>query len=626
MPPRSSRLNLFGSGIPPWVGKGSHHSTRAPGSQSAGYHADLTIPGYKPKTPTVAPPAGEAATAPAAPSGGYEGSRRAYHRAVQALPTPTAPSGILAAVSGLLTPGGSSLHPRELAEVAHTLGVVPKALSSATDSAAHDLTKAVKVAVNLPKTKVESPDVLGSPTIGQVVKSVRKGTAQRTPKGKLTIPATRKAERQLRQAQRAYQRHAVPQIQGIADPDQREFAEWLSHYTKIPPKLAGEWVKQEGGGWGSHGVSGGQAGEQNWLGVGYPGQPTPFSRSPYFNNTTPKRAAKATAEWMEGKIGSEFGYSAAPSIRKIAALAKAGAPEAAIRSYIEGPSQWGTGRIAQSGVTAEGAHVSPKVRETLVAAKQNARSIGINPTPFNGDVGPGTGPELITIRADAQGMVHWAESALGTPEGSAKQAGWASRYGLSQSQPWCANFISNGLARRGVPLPPNPNFVPSYESEWSGGRNIGTDLSKAKPGDLIAFSGEHIGLYVGNGEMVSGNFGNEVARSPVSAGPAPVSAILRPNYKGGKIQVSVQQAVPGSTPESTFGGPAEGSATPGAAETGGRSAGGPRTPPPAAFSNNVPVSELLSVLALSPQVNTLREESGEPDTGTIARILSRRRL
>ncbi len=57
---------------------------RKPGSQSAGYHSDLTIPGYQPKTPTVAPPPSEAARGPA---GDYAGAAKDYESAVTALPS-----------------------------------------------------------------------------------------------------------------------------------------------------------------------------------------------------------------------------------------------------------------------------------------------------------------------------------------------------------------------------------------------------------------------------------------------------------------------------------------------------------------------------------------------------------
>jgi hypothetical protein len=200
---------------------------------------------------------------------------------------------------------------------------------------------------------------------------------------------------------------------------------------------------------------------------------------------------------------------------------------------------------------------NPSAVEALHVAQKEAKAAGINPTPWNGDVEKGHG-DTVYVRADAKGMVNWVKSALGAQEGSARQLNWAAHFGLGSSQPWCANLVSNGLVRRGVTdLPANPNYVPSYE-EWAregkAATDLGTNLAKAKPGDLIAYSGEHIGVYVGHGEVISGNFGNEVGEGPVSSGPAPVSMIIRPKYKGGRVAVHAGTPLPGSTSEEAFGG------------------------------------------------------------------------
>jgi hypothetical protein len=254
-------------------------------------------------------------------------------------------------------------------------------VSSGIKELGKDVAEGVKAATDLPDHRVVRAfghKTLGTPTLAQLTSAERKGQLQLNRKGKLTIPATRHALREFHQAKEQYKRRAVPQIEGISNPDQREFAQWLSFYSKLPPKLAGEWALQEGGGWGSNGVSGGEAGEQNWLGVGYPAEPTAFSRSHYFNNTTPKLAAKATAEWMEGKIGGEYDYAAAPSIQKIPQLARSGATEQQIREYIEGPSAWGTGAIAQSGITVSGGGgVPPAVTKQFEAARDQLAQLGI---------------------------------------------------------------------------------------------------------------------------------------------------------------------------------------------------------------------------------------------------------
>lgn len=202
---------------------------------------------------------------------------------------------------------------------------------------------------------------------------------------------------------------------------------------------------------------------------------------------------------------------------------------------------------------------NPKATEALAVAKREARAAGQNPTPWNGDV-DGGGEDFTWVKADAKGMLDWAESALGDTEGTPKVQKWADRFALGNSttEPWCANFISNGLLRRGFGedmLPGNKNYVPSYE-EWAQegkyATDLGTDLSKAKPGDLLAFSGEHIGVYKGDGLMVSGNSSDAVSKTAVADEGFPLTAIIRPKYKGGKVKVADSE-ITGSNVESGLG-------------------------------------------------------------------------
>lgn len=310
----------------------------------------------------------------------------------------------------------------------------------------------------------------------------------------------------------------IPNIEGFDNKDQQEFARWFAHYSKIPPKLAGEWVKQEGGGWGSHGVSGGEAGEQNWLGVGYPGHTTSMSESHYFNGVTPKQAAKNTALWLEGKIGHEYGYKAADSIIGIHRLVKQGATEQQIRQYIEGPSGWGTGTINQSGI--------------IVNGKTHGES----------------GFKIVHSRQAAKTVIKLADKFAGTQEGSALQAHWAELSGISSSEAWCSAFLAALMRRVGLPQPDSPASAGTWAT-WKGGKPIGTtDLSKAHPGDILEFGSgsetssyaDHVGLYIGNGEMISGNFGNEVRRGPVSEESTSIQAIVRPNYTGKKVTFKLE--------------------------------------------------------------------------------------
>jgi len=354
----------------------------APPSHSGGTSGDLSIPGYTPSTPTTP-------YNPSAPPTPVQQQIR-HKRATPSTSTanPLADQYLLSRLVDLVTPGPTAA---EIAQAASTLGVKPKALSAGVSSAAggvsagikelgRDVAEGVKEATKLPDHRVVRAfghKTLGTPTLRQVSQAYDKGQLGVNRKGKLTVPATRHAAQGLAAARKEYRTRAVPHVSGVPNEDQRRFAISLSKHSKLPLKLAAEWALQEGGGWGSDGVSGGEAGEQNWLGVGYPGEPTAMSRSHYFNGVTPEQAGKNTALWLEGKIGGEFDYHAADSIIGISRLAKSGASEEEIRRYIEGPSAWGTGQISQSGVTVSGGKAPPAITQQLQAASRLAASLGI---------------------------------------------------------------------------------------------------------------------------------------------------------------------------------------------------------------------------------------------------------
>lgn len=202
---------------------------------------------------------------------------------------------------------------------------------------------------------------------------------------------------------------------------------------------------------------------------------------------------------------------------------------------------------------------NPSATEALETAKRIAVQHGINPTPWNGDV-EGGDSEYAYIRADAKGAVNWAHSTVGTQEGSPRQVKWADLEKLGPSEPWCADWVSVNLARRGVELPENPNYSGDYsDPSWKGGTQLGTNIAKAKPGDLIVYGAdEHIAMYVGNGKVIAGNYGDEVAEYGATEDSRGISAIVRPHYKGGRVKVKAGTPLPGSSTESTFGGEGSG--------------------------------------------------------------------
>lgn len=59
----------------------------------------------------------------------------------------------------------------------------------------------------------------------------------------------------------------------------------------------------------------------------------------------------------------------------------------------------------------------------------------------------------------------------------------------------CSGFVMSVFRNFGVSLPHSSSAIASM------GREVGKNLSAAKPGDVLCYSG-HVGIYIGNGQMV----------------------------------------------------------------------------------------------------------------------------
>jgi hypothetical protein len=349
--------------------------------------------------------------------------------------------------------------------------------------------------------------------------------APQEPKLKGT-PQERQAVRaELKQAKKQVI-HSRPRLEGDLGPEQRRFIQGVSKETGLNPRTIAAQARAEE----SEGAQTEAEQTHNFLNMG-----------PGIRYGSLKEGIDATAQ----NYNTNSAYAGVRATK--------GQPPA-VQAKAIADSAWGTGPLIEQ--TLGEVHVRPGNPEALKnykGAATKAKSLGMKVGPALPDVQADPGTHTIKVKATAKGAVEWAESQINVQENSAKQLKWAANFGLEAGGPWCANMVSNNLARRGFTtstLPANPNYTPSYE-EWGAAgkyaKDIGTNIADAKPGDILTFSGDHTAMYAGNGEMISGNFSDEVMKTPVSEGPAPLSMIIRPDYKGGFVTVKESTPLPGTT-------------------------------------------------------------------------------
>jgi uncharacterized protein (TIGR02594 family) len=186
-----------------------------------------------------------------------------------------------------------------------------------------------------------------------------------------------------------------------------------------------------------------------------------------------------------------------------------------------------------------------------------------------------SGKQTITVKANGLGVTKWASKMLGTDEGTPRQARWAEAAGVDPSVPWCGVFVNFALKRMGVQGPANP----AYSGDWLNWKG-GTKVNRPKPGDLVIFDWgdggitDHIAIYAGNNMVIGGNQSDSVTKVPWDQGAT--VGIIRPHYKGGKVEIPLSSLGAGVGAPGAVGGTvsstlAAGSAstTPGAAKAGG---------------------------------------------------------
>jgi CHAP domain len=134
------------------------------------------------------------------------------------------------------------------------------------------------------------------------------------------------------------------------------------------------------------------------------------------------------------------------------------------------------------------------------------------------------------IVAAAESQLGQAEQPPGSNEGPAIAAYRESTAGAVPGAPWCAYFASWAARQAGEPLGANGEGLGSVSEIWSWAQSTGRAIANGpgvvpKPGDLIVFGGEHVGIVrevLPGGQIATleGNYENKVAANVRSAGEA----------------------------------------------------------------------------------------------------------
>ena len=142
-------------------------------------------------------------------------------------------------------------------------------------------------------------------------------------------------------------------------------------------------------------------------------------------------------------------------------------------------------------------------------------------------------------RGPAEALMRRYGYAEGGPIGTAKNAvAWAMnnrgrgpQWGNPQGG-WCGLFIGADMAAQH--LPHNPGGNAAWAANWAE-YGVGVARANALPGDIADYGTHHVGMYVGGGRQINGDWRGKVELSSFPA-PAssvgPLTALRRPPYHG----------------------------------------------------------------------------------------------
>ncbi len=184
--------------------------------------------------------------------------------------------------------------------------------------------------------------------------------------------------------------------------------------------------------------------------------------------------------------------------------------------------------LEQAGVAAPGQESTPYAAQASAPGAYQSTAAGISPlsptsayqtTAVGGSyAGGGPGERIVQL---AESQVGQTEQPPGSNESPAIAQYRTATAGAIPGAPWCAYFASWVARQAGEPLGSQGQGLGAVSEIWSWAQSVGRAIPNGpgvvpKPGDLIVFGGEHVGIVRrvlpdGNIETIEGNYENKVA-------------------------------------------------------------------------------------------------------------------
>jgi hypothetical protein len=208
------------------------------------------------------------------------------------------------------------------------------------------------------------------------------------------------------------------------------------------------------------------------------------------------------------------------ALQRVATINQLIANPAAVAARTGGAMAPGAAPLTSTASTTSAPSAAPTFATALAQAN------GAMPVSSFSPAG-GAGNQIV---AAAESQIGQAEQPPGSNESPAITEYRSATAGAMPGAPWCAYFASWAARQAGEPLGAQGQGLGSVSAIWSWAQGAGRAVPNGpgvtpKPGDLIVFGGEHVGIVKGvlpdgSIQTIEGNYENKVSLNVRPAGEA----------------------------------------------------------------------------------------------------------